>query len=254
MFEIFINAFNLILYQPLFNALILLYSYLPGHDFGIAVIVLTILIKFILYPLGAQGIRSQKAMSDLQPKLKELQEKFKNDKEKQSKAVMEFYKQEKINPLSGCLPMILQLPILIALFQVFWKGFGQEQLKFLYGFAPNPGQIDAVFLGMINLAEASVVLAVLTGIMQFFQTKMLSSQQKTAPHQKRGGGAPDFSSMMQKQMLYFFPLFTVFILWRLPSAVALYWLTTTLFTIGQQYIMLKKQKMGPVRSSIQKKF
>ena len=84
-----INAFNTILYQPLFNALLLFYEYLPGRDFGVAIIILTIIIKFILYPLGAKGIRSQKAMQDLQPKIKEIQERFKNDKEKQAREVME---------------------------------------------------------------------------------------------------------------------------------------------------------------------
>jgi YidC/Oxa1 family membrane protein insertase len=233
--ELFINAFNVILYQPLFNALVLLYEYLPGHDFGVAVIALTILIKFILYPLGTKGIKSQKALSSLQPKIKEIQEKFKGDKEKQAKATMELYKQEKINPLSGCLPLLIQLPILLALFRVFWRGFGTEQLGFLYSFIPHPGQIDTTFFGVMDLAEASIVLALLTGITQFFQTKMVTPKQK-----KNQKGTPDFSQMMQKQMLYFFPVFTVFILWRLPSAIALYWLVTTLFTIGQQYITLKK--------------
>jgi len=231
----FINAFNVILYQPFFNALVLIYVYLPGQDFGIAIIILTILIKVILYPLGAKAIHSQKTMSALQPKMKEIQEKFKDNKEQQSKAMMEFYKREKVNPFSGCLPLLVQLPILIALFQVFWRGFGQEQLSFLYSFIPNPGQIDTTFLGIMDLAEASIVLAVLTGIAQFIQTKMVVSKQKTSKK-----GSPDFSQMMQKQMLYFFPLFTVFILWRLPAAIALYWMVTTLFTIGQQYIILKK--------------
>ncbi len=242
--DLFINAFNVILYQPLFNALILLYSYLPGHDFGVAVIVLTILIKFILYPLGSKGIKSQKALQELQPKIKAIQEKYKGDKEQQTRAVMEFYKQEKINPLSGCLPLLVQLPILIALFRVFWQGFGEERLGFLYGFVPYPGQIDTTFLGIVNLAEASIVLAVVTGIAQFFQTKMVTPRQK-----KKSGGPPDFSSMMQKQMLYFFPIFTVFILWRLPSAIGLYWLVTTLFTIGQQYLTLKKHDTDGIKEN-----
>ncbi|MFH1423417.1 MAG: YidC/Oxa1 family membrane protein insertase [Candidatus Nealsonbacteria bacterium] len=235
----FISAFNTVLYQPLFNSLILIYLYLPGHDFGIAVIVLTILLKLVLYPLGVRAIRSQKSLAQLQPKMKEVQEKFKDNKEQQSRAMMELYKKEKINPLSGCLPLIIQLPILIGLYQVFWKGFGEAQLKFLYGFVPNPGQIDTTFLGMMDLSHPSIFLAVLTGIAQFFQSKMmvLQSGSGQAPKKK---GTPDFSQMMQKQMLYLFPIFTVVILWRLPAAVALYWLTTTLFTIIQQYIILKK--------------
>ena len=234
-----ISAFNVILYQPLFNALILIYLYLPGHDFGIAVIVLTLLIKLVLYPLGVQAIRSQKNMAQLQPKIKEIQEKFKNDKEQQSRATMELYKKEKINPLSGCLPLIIQLPILIGLYQVFWKGFGEVQLKFLYSFVSNPGPINTTFLGIMDLSQPSTILAVLTGIIQFFQSKMMSPRPGSGQAPKKQG-TPDFSGMMQKQMLYFFPIFTVFILWRMPAAVALYWLTTTLFTIIQQYIILKK--------------
>ena len=244
MFELFISVFNLVLYQPLFNALVLLYEYIPGHDFGVAVIVLTILIKLVLYPLGAQAIRSQKSLSELQPKMKEIKEKFKQDKEQQTKAMMELYKREKVNPLSGCLPLLVQLPILIALFRVFWKGFGEEQMGALYSFVPYSGQIDTTFLGLVNLGEASIILALLTGVVQFIQTKMVTPKQKS-----NRKGPPDFSQMMQKQMLYFFPVFTVFILWRLPAAIALYWLVTTLFTIGQQYIMLKKHDSNQPREN-----
>lgn len=229
------SAFTTVLYQPLFNALVLIYLYLPGRDFGIAIIILTILIKLILYPLGVQAIRSQKAMAQLQPKMKEIQEKFKDNKEQQSRALLDLYKKEKINPLSGFLPLLIQLPILIGLYQVFWKGFGESQMKFLYGFISNPGQINTTFLGVMDMAQASMFLAVVTGIAQFIQSKMMSQKQI------KSSGKSDMSQMMQKQMLYFLPLFTVFILWKMPAAVALYWLTTTLFTIVQQYIILKKR-------------
>ncbi len=230
-----VNIFNSLLYQPLFNALILIYLYIPGSDFGVAVILLTVLIKLILYPLASKGIKSQRALSTLQPKIKEIQERYKDDKEKQSREMMEFYKREKINPFSGCLPLLIQLPILIALFRLFWNGFGPEKMGFLYSFIPNPGAIDTAFLGIMNLAEPSIILAVITGVAQFFQTKMVTPKTK-----KSNKNASDFSQVMQKQMLYFFPIFTIFILWRMPSAIALYWLTTTVFTIAQQYIILKK--------------
>ncbi len=220
----------------------MVYTYLPGHDFGLAIIVLTILIKLVLYPLGVQAIRSQKSLSQLQPKMKEIQEKFKDNKEQQSRAMMELYKREKINPFSGCLPLLVQLPILIGLYQVFWQGFGPVQLRFLYGFVPHPGQIDTNFLGIMDLGQASIILAILTGIAQFFQSKMV-----VPASNKSAASKTDLSGMMQKQMLYFFPIFTVFILWKLPAAIALYWLTTTLFTIVQQYIILKKQKDEPSR-------
>ena len=233
----FVNAFNLILYQPLFNALVLLYQYLPGHDFGVAVVVLTILIKVAFYPLGTIAIRSQKNLSDLQPKLKEIQQKYKDDKERQAKETMALYQREKINPFSGCLPLLIQLPILFALYSLFWKGLQPEQITFLYGFVANPGLIDPSFLGAIDLSKPNVILALLAGISQFVQSKMTLPKNQAS----RSAGTSQFGDMMQKQMLYFFPGFTVLILWNLPSAIGLYWLTSTVFSIIQQYLVFKKQ-------------
>lgn len=237
--DFFISAFHTILYQPLFNALILIYQYLPGQDFGIAVIVLTILIRVALYPLMVKSLKSQKALSELQPKIQEIQQKYKDNKEQQSKEMMVLYKNEKINPFGGCLPLLLQLPILIALYRVFWKGLSPESMGFLYSFVPNPGAINPSFLGLINMAEPNLILAFVAGITQFFQTKMLLPQQKTSKEKTDQMG--QFSNMMQKQMLYFFPILTVLILWRLPSAIGIYWIVTAVFSIGQQYIIFKKK-------------
>jgi len=239
--NILISAYQTILYQPLFNALVLLYEHLPGHDFGIAVIVLTILIRLILYPLMVQSIKSQKVLSELQPKIQEIQQKYKGDKEKQARETMGLYQKEKINPFGGCLPLLIQLPILIALYQVFWKGLQPGAMVNLYGFVSHPGVIDPTFLGVINLAQASLILAVLAGILQFFQTKMITP--KTPKSKKEEGQMAQFSGMMQKQMLYFFPIFTVFILWKLPAAIALYWVVTALFSIFQQYLIFKPSKV-----------
>ncbi len=233
----FITIFNIILYQPLLNGLILLYEYLPGHDFGIAIIILTILIKFVLYPLGVKGIKSQKSLSELQPKIKEIQLKYKDNKEEQTKAMMGLYKEKKINPFSGCLPLLIQLPILIALYRVFWRGFQPEQMALLYSFVPDPGVINAFFLGIIDLAKPNLVLAILAGIFQFFQVKMVSP--KTKSKKKQGAG---FSDRMQKQMLYFMPAFTIIILFRMPSAIGLYWVVVTLFTIVQQRFIFKPRE------------
>lgn len=234
MLEIIAQIFNLLLYQPLFNALVLLYQYLPGHDFGLAIIILTVLIKITLYPLGAKAIQSQKELQEIQPKIKEAQEKFKNDKEKQVQATMEIYQKAKINPFSSLLPLLIQFPILIALYRLFWKGFRSEQLVYLYSFIPYPAAVSQTFLGLIDLTGPSFILAVLTGIAQFLQTKTSLGKRKA---EKKSA---DFNQMMEKQMLYFFPIFTVMILLKLPAALALYWLTSTLFTIGQQYTIFKR--------------
>ncbi len=236
-----VDFFNLVLYQPLFNALILLYQYFPGRDFGVAVIILTILIKLLLYPLGLQAIRTQKKLTDLQPKVEEIRRKYKNDKEKLVKETLEIYRKQQINPFSGFLPLLIQLPILIALFQVFWKGFGQEQMVYLYSFIPYPGHINPVFLGILNLSAPSIVLAFLAGITQFIQTKMMTSATHQLGHKGHKERINKLSEIMQKQMLYFLPLFTVFVLWKMPSAIGLYWTVTSLFTIGQQHLFIKSQ-------------
>ena len=237
----FIDAFNLILYQPLFNALIWLYQSLPVHDFGLAVIILTVLIRFLLYPVMVQSIKSQKQMQEIQPKLQEIQEKYKHDKEKKAKATMEFYRKEKVNPFSGCFSMLAQFPILIALFLVFRDfqgGLDSTELGVLYSFVSSPGDItEPMFFGLVNLATPNLVLAFLAGLTQFFQTKMLTP--KTKKFQPKGQMG-QFSQMMQKQMLYFFPIFMVLFLTRLPSAIGLYWIVTALFSIGQQYLLYKK--------------
>lgn len=224
------SIFKLILYQPLFNILILIYVVIP--DFGIAIIILTFLIRLLLYPFSATSIKAQRNISRIQPKIKELQQKYKDDKEKQAKEILELYKTEKINPFSGFLFLIIQLPILIALYQLFWSGFKPEQASLLYSFIPNPGNITPYLFGVLNLATPNVILAFVAGILQFIQIKT-SGVQNTA---KKG----DFASAMQAQMLYFFPILTVVFLFQLPAALGVYWAATTVFTIIQQYLTLRK--------------
>lgn len=233
--DFFILAFNTILYKPLFNALVLIYEYVPGKDFGVAVIILTLITRFLLYPLMMKSIKSQKIMAELQPKLKEIQEKYKNDKEKQTKEMMELYKREKFNPLGGCLPLLFQLPILIALYRVFWRGLSDGSMEKLYSFVPDPGVINPMFLGLINLSEPNFVLAIIAGIAQFFQTKTMTVKNKK--EEDKG----QFANMMQKQMLYFFPIITVIILFKMPAAIGLYWIVTALFSIWQQKLVFKNK-------------
>jgi YidC/Oxa1 family membrane protein insertase len=188
-------------------------------------------------------------MAELQPKIQEIQKQHQNDKAKQSQAMMELYKKEKFNPFGGCLPLLVQLPILIAVYQVFLRGFNSEQLKFLYNFVPHQEAINTTFLGIINLSQstavtangsthyliANIVLVVAAGVTQFLQSKMLIPQQQKIS--QKGDQMGQFSQMMQKQMTFLFPLFTVFILWKLPAAIALYWTVGNIFSIIQQKII-----------------
>lgn len=237
MFGLLVDIFNIFLYYPLFNALIFIYNYLPGNDFGLAIIFLTIIIRFLIYPISIMAINSQRALQKLQPKLKEIQEKYKNDKEKQTRETLGLYKKEKINPFSGLFLAIVQIPILIALYKVFWNGLKPEEFINLYSFIPNPIRINPFFLNVIDLSKPNLLFAALAGITQFFQTKMLMPKQGGS--QKNSN---EISAIMQKQMIYFFPFLTIIILLKLPAALGLYWTISGAFSIIQQYFAFKNDK------------
>jgi YidC/Oxa1 family membrane protein insertase len=230
-----------IFYQPLLNALIVIYNYLPSHNFGLAVIVLTVLIRFLLYPLASESIRIQKLTADLQPKIREIKVKYKNDKEKQTLLTMDLFKENKLDPLKGILLVLIQVPIMIGLYYVFFYGITPEILTKLYPSVSNPGTIDSNFFGLADLAKGSLLMALIAGVLQYFQTKMVSD---LTPRVQNKGGEVDMmeemQSQMQKYMLYVFPAISVFIFWKLPSALSLYWITSGIFSITQQYLVLRK--------------
>ena len=236
-----IELYNTILYQPLFNAVIFLYNIIPGRDFGLAVIALTVFIRLLFFPLSVKTIRSQRALNKISPKLKEIKEKFKHDTQAQSAAVMQLYKDHNVNPIAGCLPLLIQLPILIALYQAFGAGFKPESLALLYGSIANPGHIEPIALGFLDITSKSAVLAVVTGVFQFLQLKQNSSmmaQKSSSPGQD---GQKEIQAL-NKQMLYFFPVMIIIIGWNLPAGLLLYWLTTTLFSMGEQAYIKARYK------------
>ncbi len=216
-----------ILYRPLFNAVVFLYDVLPGHDFGFAIIALTTLIRILFFPLSIKTVRSQKAMNLLSPKLKEIKEKFKDDKAAQSVETMKLYKENNINPLAGCLPLLIQLPILIALYQAFIAGLKPENLALLYKFVTNPGIINKTSFGFIDITSKMPLLAVFAGAAQFFQAWVTKAQnQGSSPNKEMAA--------LNSQMLYFFPIMIIVIGWNLPAGLVLYWVTTTAFSILEQ--------------------
>lgn len=219
-----------VIYYPLLNLLVFLYNFVP--DIGVVIILLTILIRLILAPSFHKSLKSQREMAELQPKLTAVREKYKNDKEGQAKAMMELYKEHKINPFASCLPLVIQLPILIALYHVFNKALTGGALEGLYSFVHHPGNISPYFLHTaINLAKPSIVLGVIAGLAQFWQSKMMAPKQQNADATAK---------IMSMQTTYFLPVVTVIIAARLPAGLPLYWLVTTLFAIAQQYYIMKK--------------
>lgn len=233
-------VFNEFLYRPLFNVLIFLYNTIAFGDTGIAIILLTVLIRLALSPLSRKSIRSQKALQEIQPKVRVIQEKYKNNKEEQAKQLMAFYKENKVNPLSGCLPILIQLPILIALYRVFLKGLDPQSLSLLYSFVGNPLQIDPTFLNVVSLAVPNKILAVLAGVTQFFQAKMIMPKTSLPNLPKK---SDEFTAqLISKQTLYFLPLLTLIISWKLPAGLALYWAATTVFTIIEQFVIMRPKQ------------
>lgn len=237
---------NEVFIRPIFNVLIFLHNIIPGHDLGIAIILLTLIIRFILAPSSAKALKSQKEMQKVQPELTKLREKYKNDKQKQTQAMLELYKKHNIHPFSACLPTLLQLPFLIALFVVLRSSLVAQNYNLLYPFIHRPEILNTTFLGLIDLSiipkvtslaslltyKGNVILGLLTGGLQFYQSKMLMP--KTA-------SPGDTASSINRQMTYFFPIMIIFFSLSLPGGLPLSWAVTTGFSIIQQTLVFKKE-------------
>lgn len=235
--------FQTIFYQPILNLLVFLYNIVPGHDLGVVIILITIIIKLILLPLSRQSIKSQKELQDLQPKINELKKKYADNKEELGRAMMELYKEHKVNPFSSCLPLLIQLPFLYAVFMVFRDGLNNESLSLVYPFIQRPETISHVAFGFLDLAKPNIYLAVAAGLAQFYQAKMMMT--KKAEVVVKEAQDENMMAMMNKQMLYFMPALSVFIGLTLPGGLTLYWFITTLLTVLQQlYIFKNKDKDG----------
>lgn len=230
------GLFHTLLYQPIFNILVFLYTIIP--DIGVAIVILTLLVRGILYPLNRKALRSQRALQDLQPKMDELKKKHKGNQQELGRAMMELYKSEQINPLSSCLPLLIQLPFLIAVFYVFRAGLSDPSaLNAVYGFIPRPDSINPVSLGYFNLSNTSPILAVLAGGAQFWQAKMMVTRRQP---KVEGAQDEDMTAIMNKQMVYFMPAITVVIGMTFPAGLTLYWLVTTLATGLQQWLIFRE--------------
>ena len=204
-------------------------------NFGLAIILLTVLVRLVLYPLSAKAVRSQKELTKIQPQIQEIQKKYKGNQSNQAKELMKLYKEHNINPFSGCLPILIQLPILIAMYRVFLDGLDPSQLANLYYFVQVPESINPIFIGFLDLSQRSILLAVITGFLQFWQSKI------SLPVKPQTGQGSPVSSMMGKQLLYILPVITVVIAASLPAGPVLYWFTATLIGIIQQTYIKPRQ-------------
>jgi YidC/Oxa1 family membrane protein insertase len=233
--------FNTLLVHPIFNLLAIIYAYLPWHDFGFAIIILTVIIRLILWPVVTRQLHSQRAMQELQPELVRIKAEAKGDRTLEGKLTMELYKEREINPLSSLLPLVIQLPIFIALYAVLRDVVKPNEIAQLaYPGVKHLGPIADIIasktafhphlLGVIDLAKASPILGVLAGLAQFIQTKQLAPK-KTSN---------DTAAQITATMTYLFPFVTLILGLTFPSALTLYWTTSSAVAILQQTIVLRR--------------
>lgn len=225
------SFFNVILYQPLFNTLALLY--VAFQDLGLAIILLTLIIRLLLYPLFYKSFKNQTMMQKIQPLIRKIQHDHKDSREKQAQALMALYKEHKVNPFSGFLILLIQLPVLIVLYQLFLAGFTPESFASLYSFIPQPTEINHTFLDLIDLQTRSIVMVSLAAIAQYIQGRL--TVPKPAP-----GLENDPAVKIARTMIFVGPALTVLVLFSLPAAIGLYWLATSLFSIGQQWLINRR--------------
>lgn len=226
------TLWNTFIYDPIYNALIWIAQNITAQDVGLAVIVLTILIRFILMPLSKKSIMSQYKMRTLEPKIAAVKAKGLS-KEEEAKETFALYKTEKINPFSGCLYLLIQLPILFALYFVFMRGIIQPD--HLYSSLSTEGLKNAL-LGLIDITKPYLPFAILAGVTQAIQAFLMPKPAVSNDKSFQG----QFAKSMGVQTRYILPLFIIFIASKLAAAVALYWVIANTFSIFQELYFRKK--------------
>jgi len=215
------ELFHAYIYEPVLAVLVWIYQTLPPHDLGVSIIALTVVVRVVLLPIFWKSAKDQTILQAIQPKIREIQENHKGDREAQGRALIALYREHRVNPLSGMFFLLIQLPIFIGLFQIFTKELGNTAF-------------DAhTFLGLMNLEERSMVLALVAAGLQYLQAKLMPG----------AGGVGNVSAKMTRWFALFAgPAITLVILTSLPSALGLYWAASTAFSIGQQFVINRKIK------------
>lgn len=233
--------YNTFIYTPLYNALIAIIGFVPGHDIGIAVLLLTIMVRVLLYPLSKKATETQLKMKIIEPKMKALKEQYKNNREEQGRQMLELYKREGVNPFSSILTLFIQIPIMIALYQVFLRGF-TVQPEILYSFITPPAYFGTNIFGLVDVASKSLVMAIVVGVTQYITFSIISSAAPTQPkvEGKESTMAEDFAASMQFQLKYFMPFMIASVAYFAGPALSLYLLTSNIVQIIQDKVIKRR--------------
>jgi len=229
-------------FDPLYNVLVILFKALPWADAGIIVILLTVLVRLVIFPLSRKAVLTQVKMAEIGPDLAKIKEKYKDRTEEQARLTLALYKEKKVNPFSGILVIIIQIPIILALYQIFLH-FPEVNSALLYSFVTAPDYINTSFLGLLDITAKNAAIAFLAAVSTFFQLR-ISMKGQIQP--KGNSFGDNLTRSMQTQMKYFFPVIVFFISYNISGAIALYWFTTNLFSIGQELFVRKKLKVAQV--------
>jgi len=242
--------FNELLYRPLFNSMVFFYNTIPGTNIGLAIILTTLVVRVLMIPLYRSSIKSQREMAILQPVLKDIQTKYKDDRQKLTEEMMKVYKEHNFNPFAPFMILLVQFPVLIAIYQVSLNIFKPEKYPELYSFITLPETFDPNFFGLLNVADTrNIILALLVGLSQYYQLKLIVKRtqpakpketKKSKKKKSKQPEEPDFATTLNKQMLFLMPILVTGFAYSLPAVMSFYWITTTLFTIGQEFFLIKQ--------------
>jgi len=231
------TVFHALVYDPIYNGLIFFVDTLPAHDVGVAVVLVTLIVRVILFPLSRSAIRTQIKMKEVAPEIEALKKRHKDAPEELSRAIFALYRERGVNPFSGFLLLLIQLPILLGLYWVFAQGgLPSVNTELIYPFVAVPETVNMKFLGLIDMGERSIVLAVLAGLTQFVYTRLSMGPRSKAPAPITPSLSADVAKSFDVQLRYVLPVVVGSIAYFIAAAAPLFWVTGNLFMIGQELL------------------
>lgn len=239
----FSYIWHTVFFDPIYNALIFFVDTVRGGDVGIAIIATVVVVKTILLPLSIKAAKTQRIMRELEPKLKELKETYKDDRQKQAQEMMQLYKDYNLNPFASIFLMFLQIPIILALYFAVYSGGGialpAVNTDILYSFIAQPTVVTMNFLGLIDITGRSIILAVGAGITQFIFTSMTLPKLADRDVDAGPNFKEDFMRNMHVQMKYVMPVIIALVAYTISAAIALYFVVSNVVGIAQEFYVKK---------------
>src|SRR3989344_1427517 len=234
------SVFHAVLLDPFYNALVLILSYVPYADIGIAIILLPVAVRLLFWPVFSKTIKTQIVMKRLEPELEQIKETYKKDPTEQAKRVMALYKDNKVSPFASLFVALIQIPIFLALYFVFLRGFPDINVELLYPFVQAPSEIPVHFFGLFDLTKShNIILAALAGVSQYAQIA-LSPLGAALPKAKNPSFKDDFARSYRVQLKYGLPALIAVFGWGLPGAISLYWITNNVVGIFQELFIRRR--------------